>query len=111
MGIAKKKGSPYAYVLYKAGLVSKGYAKREGIDYNEVFSHVVKHSLRILLALVAQYDFDQDQLDVKTIFLHGDLDEDIDMTQPLGFRAPGKESLVCKLKKVWFVNFRNHFIN
>jgi len=47
-------------------LVTKGYAQREGIDYNEVFSHVVKHSsIRMLLALASQYDYELDQLDVK----------------------------------------------
>ena len=46
----------------------------------------MKHSsIRILLALVAQYGLELDQLDVKTAFLHGDLDEEIYMTQPLGF--------------------------
>jgi len=39
-----------------------------------------------------------DQLDVKTIFLHGDLDEEIFITQPVGFKAARKENLVCKLK-------------
>ena len=102
MGIYKE-GSPYAYVLYKARLVSKGYAKREDIDYNEVFSHVVKHSLRILLALVAQYDFELDELDVKTAFLYGDLYEEIYMTQHWGLELQGK--------KVWFVNFRSHFMD
>ena len=85
---------------FKARLVAKGYAQEEGIDYNEVFSPVVKHSsIRILLALVAQYGLELDQLDVKTAFLHGDLDEEIYMTQPLGFRAAGKDKLVCRLKK------------
>ena len=56
-------------VHYKARLVAKGYAQREGIDYNEIFSPVVKHSsIHILLALVAQYELDLDQLDVKTAF-------------------------------------------
>ena len=49
---------------------------------------VVKHSsIRILLALVAQYELDLDQLDVKTAFLHGDLDEEIYMSQPTGFKT------------------------
>ena len=68
---AKKQGSlKEDSVRYKARLVAKGYAQREGIDYNEVFSPVVKHSsIRISLALVAQYELDLDQLDVKTAFL------------------------------------------
>jgi len=67
---------------YKARLVAKGYAQGEGIDYNEVFSPIVKHSsIRILLALRAQYDYELDQLDVKTAFLHGDLEEEIYITK------------------------------
>ena len=59
-------------------MVAKGYAQREGIDYNKVFSPVVKHSsICILLALVAQNELDLDQLDVKTAFLHDDLEEEI----------------------------------
>ena len=85
---------------YKARLVAKGYAQREGIDYNEVFSPVVKHSfIRILLALVTQYLYELNQLDVKTAFLHGNLEEEIYMAQPLGFKVTGKEKLVCKLEK------------
>jgi len=90
-------------VCYKAMLVAKGYAQREGIDYNKVFSPVVKHfSIRILLALVAQFELDVDQLDVKTIFLHGDLDEEFYMTQPMGFKTASKENMVCKLKKLLY---------
>ena len=82
---------------YKAQLVAKGYAQREGIDYNEVISPVVKHSsIRILLALVAQYELDLDQLDVKTAFLYGDLEEEIYMTHPTGSRLQGR--------KKWYVS-------
>jgi len=88
-------------VRYKAILVAKGYAQREGIDYNEVFSPVVKHlSIRILLALVAQYELELNQLDVKTAFLYGDLKEEIYMSQPMGFKIAGKENMVYKLKKL-----------
>ena len=97
---AKKQGSLQEdSVRYKARLVTKGYTQREGIDYNEVFSPVKHSSIRILLALVAQYELDLDQLDVKTAFLHGDLEEEIYMTQPTGFKTAGKEEMVCKLKK------------
>jgi len=80
-----KDGSPGGTTRYKTKLVAKSYAQREGIDYNEVFSPVMKHSsILILLALVAQYGYELDQLDVKTAFLHGDLEEEIYMTYPVG---------------------------
>ena len=61
--------------------MAKGYAHEEGNDYNEIFSSIVKHSsIRILLALVAQMNIELVRLDVKTTFLHGDLDEEIYMT-------------------------------
>ncbi|KAE8720956.1 hypothetical protein F3Y22_tig00017808pilonHSYRG00163 [Hibiscus syriacus] len=98
---AKKYGFPDKNnIRYKARLVAKGYAQTEGVDYNEVFSPVVKHSsIRILLALVAQLDLELVQMDVKTAFLHGDLDEEIYMTQPDGFKVAEKEEMVCKLEK------------
>ncbi|GJZ23122.1 retrovirus-related pol polyprotein from transposon TNT 1-94 [Tanacetum coccineum] len=98
---AKKEGFPgQDDVRYKARLVAKGYAQKEGIDYNEVFSPVVKHSsIRILLALVAQLDLELVQMDVKTAFLHGDLEEEIYMVQAEGFKVTGKEHEVCKLPK------------
>ena len=87
-------------IRYKARLVAKDYAQKEGIDYNEIFSPMVKHSsVRILLALVAQFNLELAQLDVKTAFLHGDLEEEIYMAQPVGFRVVGQQHLVCRLKK------------
>ena len=81
-------------------LVAKGYAQRKGINYNNVFSHVVKHSLIwILLALVAQYELQLDQIDVNAAYLHDDLDEEIFMSQPTRFKIAGKENMMCKVKK------------
>ncbi|KAH9716239.1 Integrase catalytic domain-containing protein [Citrus sinensis] len=96
-----EQGSPNQTTpRYKARLVAKDFAQKEGIDYNEVFSPVVKHtSIRILLALVAEYELELAQLDVKTTFLHGDLEEEIYMIQPCGFRVVGKENHVCRLIK------------
>ena len=70
------------------------------IDYDEVFSPVVRHtSIKVVLALVAHQDLELEQLDVKTAFLHGNLEEEIFMEQPEGFKKPGTENLVCRLKK------------
>ena len=95
----KKEGIPEVEdARFKARLVAKGFSQKEGIDYNEIFSPVVKHSsIRVLLALVAQFDLELQQLDVKTAFLHGDLEETI--YKPEGFLAEGKEDHVCQLKK------------
>lgn len=83
---------------YKARLVAKGYTQREGIDYNEIFSPVVKHSsIIVVLALVTQFDLHLEQMDVKTAFLHGVLEEKIYMAQPEGFVEKGSEKLVCLL--------------
>ncbi|KAH9679291.1 retrovirus-related pol polyprotein from transposon TNT 1-94-like protein [Citrus sinensis] len=94
----KKQRSPNQTTpRYKARLVAKGFAQKEGIDDNEVFSPVVKHtSIRILPALVAEYELELAQLDVKTAFLHGDLEDEIYMIQPCGFRVAGKENHVCR---------------
>ena len=80
--------------------MAKGYSQVQGVDFNEVFSPVVKHtSIRVLLSLVATKDLELEQLDVKTAFLHGDLEEQIYMKQPEGFEAAGNEDHVCLLKK------------
>ena len=85
---------------FKARLVVKGYSQRKGIDYAEIFSPVVKlTSIRILLSIVASENLHLEQMDVKTAFLHGDLDKEINMQQPEGFVVPGKEHMVCKLTR------------
>eukprot|EP00253_Pinus_taeda_P023081 PITA_23081 len=67
---------------YKARLVVKGFAQKKGIDFDEIFSPVVKMtSIRTILSLVAVEDLHLEQLDVKTTFLHGDLEEEIYMQQ------------------------------
>jgi len=56
-------------------------------------------SIHTVLSIVADEDLHLEQLDVKTTFLHGDLEEEIYMEQPQGFEVTGKEKLVCRLKK------------
>ena len=85
---------------YRARLVVKGYAQKEGIDFNEIFSPVVRlTTVRVVLAMCATFDLHLEQLDVKTAFLHGELEEEIYMLQPEGFAETGKENLVCRLNK------------
>jgi hypothetical protein len=95
-----KKGVDDKVERYKARLVAKGYSQKEGVDFHEIFSPVVKTvSIRIVLALVALLDLELEQLDVKTAFLHGDLDEEIYMEQPEGFIQNHNKKFVCRLKK------------
>lgn len=85
---------------YKARLVVKGFQQKEGVDYTDIFSPVVKlNTIRSVLSIVAIEDLHLEQLDVKTAFLHGDLDEEIYMYQPEGFSEKGKKNMVCRLKK------------
>ncbi|GJZ50989.1 retrovirus-related pol polyprotein from transposon TNT 1-94 [Tanacetum coccineum] len=86
---------------FKARLVVKGFILKQGVDYNEIFSPVVNMTtIRLVLSIVAAENLHLEKLDVKTSFLHSDLDEDIYVTQPEGFQSTGKEEkLMCKLKK------------
>ena len=80
--------------------MAKGYSQKEGIDFSEVFSPVVRHtSIRVLLSIVAAQDLELEQMDVKTVFLHGHLEERIYMEQQPDFRDPGSEGKVCLLQK------------
>jgi hypothetical protein len=85
---------------HKARLVVKGFQQKEGIDYTDIFSLVVKlTTIRSVLSIVAAEGFHLEQLDVKTAFFHGDLNEEIYMKQPEGFSMKGKDNLVCRFKK------------
>jgi hypothetical protein len=80
--------------------MAKGFTQREGIDYIETFSPVsYKDSLRIIIALVAHYDLELHQMDVKMAFLNGNLLENVYMTQPKDFAVKEKEHMRCHLRK------------
>jgi hypothetical protein len=84
---------------YKSRLVAKGYLQKQGIDFEEVYAPLSKHTtLRALLPVVAERDLELHQLDVKTAFLNGELEEEIYMQQPQGYEQGGPE-MVCRLKR------------
>ncbi|KAF0685715.1 Aste57867_22436 [Aphanomyces stellatus] len=88
------------FTKYKARLVIKGFMQRYGLDYVEIFAPVLRYNtLRLVLFLVASNGWIIRQMDVKTAFLNGYLDEDTEifMVQPPNFAVPGMEHLVCKL--------------
>ncbi|KAK1683281.1 hypothetical protein QYE76_044129 [Lolium multiflorum] len=86
--------------VYKARLVAKGFRQIQGVDYDETFSPVAKlKSVRILLAIAAFFDYEIWQMDVKTAFLNGDIEEELYMVQPKGFVDPKNADKVCKLQR------------
>ncbi|GKB47764.1 retrotransposon protein, putative, ty1-copia subclass [Tanacetum coccineum] len=86
--------------IYKAHLVAKGYTQTYMVDYEETFSPVADiRAIRILISIAAFYDYEIWQMDVKTAFLNGYLDEDIYMVQPEGFVDPKHPRKVCKLQR------------
>eukprot|EP00253_Pinus_taeda_P026812 PITA_26812 len=100
--VFKKKTNEKGKVeKHKARLVAKGYSQVPGIDFGDIFSPVSKvTSIILLLSVVASFDFEVEQMDVKTTFLHRDLEEEIYMKQPEGFAVKGKKELDSKPVKV-----------
>ncbi|GKA35698.1 putative RNA-directed DNA polymerase [Tanacetum coccineum] len=85
--------------MYKARLVAKSFGQKEGIDYAETFSPMVKISIvRCLINLAVQKDWKIYQIDVNNVFLYGDWNEEVYIFPPPGFFS-NNESKVCKLKK------------
>ena len=87
---------------YKARLVIKGYKQKEGLDYFDTYSSVTRiNSIRMVLTIVALRNLEVHQMDVKTAFLNGDLDEEIYMKQLEGFIAPGQEKKLFRLVSLY----------
>ena len=98
-----KRNADGSISKYKARLVAKGYVQRQGIDFEEVFAPVARiETVRVIIALAASNGWEIHHLDVITAFLHGDLQEEVYVSQPEGFKAKGSEHKVYKLHKALY---------
>ena len=80
--------------------MTKGFTQREEIDFKETLSLVsMKDSFRTIMALVTHFDFELYQMDIKIVFLNGDIDKIIYMVQPKNFVSRDLKNMVCKLEK------------
>ncbi|KAL0349925.1 UNVERIFIED_CONTAM: Retrovirus-related Pol polyprotein from transposon RE2 [Sesamum radiatum] len=96
----RKLGADGEVTTFKARLVAKGYTQRPGVDFEETCSPVaMTKSIGILLAIVAWYDYEIWQMNVKTTFLNGFVEEEISMDQPEGFTSVAEEQKVCWLPR------------
>ena len=102
--IFKKKMNAQGEIeRYKARLVAKGYKHKAGIDYNEVFAPVVRmETIQLLISQAAQFRWQIFQMDVKSAFLNGVLEEKIYIEQSPGYVKIGEEKKVLKLKKAFY---------
>ena len=98
-----KKDASGKIVKHKARLVAKGYVQEHGVDFDEVYAPVTRlETVRLLLALSAKNNWQVHHLDVKTAFLNGDIQENVYVAQPKGFKIAGQEHLVYKLSKALY---------
>ena len=87
----------------KARFVARGFSQKEGIDYDETFAPVARYSsIRAIISLASVMGWKLHQMDVKTAFLNGEIEEEVYIEQPEGFELHEKGSHVCKLKKALY---------
>jgi hypothetical protein len=88
---------------YKARFVTRGFSQKEGIDYEETFTHVARYtSIRTIIALATKMKWKLHQMDVKTSFLNGVIEEEVYIEKPQGFEVEDRKSHLCRLKKALY---------
>ena len=88
---------------YKSRFVARGFTQKEGIDYDDTFASVARYTtIRTIISLAAVFGWKLHQMDVKTTFLNGKIEEEVYIEQPEGFLTHGKKTHVCKLKKALY---------
>nr|GEU69754.1 putative ribonuclease H-like domain-containing protein [Tanacetum cinerariifolium] len=98
-----KKDKRGIVIRKKARLVAQGYTQEEGIDYDEVFAPVARiEAIRLFLAYASFKDFVVYQIDVKSAFLYGKIEEEVYVCQPLGFEDPEFHDRVYKIEKALY---------
>jgi hypothetical protein len=88
---------------YKARFVTRGFSRKEGLDYEKTFAPVTRYtSIRVVISLALVMGWRIHQMDVKTTFLNGVIEEEVYIEQPQGFEVHGREYHVCRLKKALY---------
>jgi hypothetical protein len=88
---------------HKVRFVAYGFSQKEGIDYEETFSPVARYtSIITIISLVAKMKWRLHQMDVKTTFLNGVIEEEVYTEQPQGFEVEDRKTHVCRLKKALY---------
>ena len=83
--------------------MARGFSQKEGIDYEETFAPVARYtSIKTIMALASMMKWDLHQMDVKTTFLNGVIEEEVYIKKPQGSEVEDKATYVCKLKKALY---------